>query len=58
MGDKSEDILFQAHGEGIPLKKLYAESRKVSKKYPHMEVGDRYEIAYNNIKIKNDGKKK
>jgi hypothetical protein len=48
---KIEDILYMADYEGIKGDVL-AESSKLNKKakYKHMEVGDRLEIAYNNIK--------
>jgi len=50
MSNKIEDILYKAHHEGIKNKVL-TESLKLSKesKYKYLEVGDRLEIAYNNI---------
>ena len=59
MNDKIEEILYQALDEGIKDKVL-RESNRLSKlnKYKHLEVGDRLEIAYNNIKTINNGKKK
>jgi hypothetical protein len=53
MVDKIEEILYQALGEGIKDKVL-KESTRLSKlkKYKHLEVGDRLEIAYNTIKLK------
>jgi hypothetical protein len=57
MSDKIEDILFKAYYEGIKDKVLI-ESSKLStqSKYKYLEVGDRLEIAYNNIwkKYKNN----
>ena len=59
MNDKIEEILYQALDEGIKDKVL-RESNRLSKlnKYKHLEVGDRLEIAYNNIKTRNNGNKK
>lgn len=59
MNDKIEEILYQALDEGIKGKVL-KESNRLSKinKYKHLEVGDRLEIAYNNIKTRNNGRKK
>jgi|TARA_R110000787_G_scaffold28512_1_gene77791 hypothetical protein len=59
MNDKIEEILYQALDEGIKGKVL-KESNRLGKlnKYKHLEVGDRLEIAYNNIKTRNNGKKK
>ena len=59
MNDKIEEILYQALDEGIKDKVL-KESTKLKNlaKYKHLEVGDRLEIAYNNIKTRNNGKKK
>ena len=50
MSDKIEDILYEAHHKGIKNKVL-TESTKLLKqaKYRNLEVGDRLEIAYNNI---------
>jgi len=50
MSNKIEDILYKAHYEGIKHKVL-TESSKLLKqnKYKYLEVGDRLEIAYNNI---------
>ena len=50
MNSKIEDILYEAHHRGIKNKVL-TESTKLSKqaKYRNLEVGDRLEIAYNNI---------
>ena len=59
MSDKIEDILYKAHNEGIK-DKVRKESNKLSKqtKYKYLEVGDRLEMAYNNVKEKNNGKDK
>ncbi len=59
MNDKIEEILYQALDEGIKGKVL-KESNRLGKlnKYKHLEVGDRLEIAYNNIKEKYNGKDK
>ena len=50
MSDKIEDILYKAYYEGIKYKVL-TESNRLSTqvKYKYLEVGDRLEIAYNNI---------
>ena len=50
VSNKIEDILYKAHHEGIKNKVL-TESLKLSKqsKYKYLEVGDRLEVAYNNI---------
>ena len=50
MSDKIEDILYKAHYKGIK-NKVIEESSKLLKqnKYKYLEVGDRLEIAYNNI---------
>ena len=50
MSDKIEDILFKAYHKGIKDKVL-TESLRLStqSKYKYLEVGDRLEIAYNNI---------
>ena len=50
MSDKIEDILYKAHYDGFK-DKVIEESNKLSKqnKYKYLEVGDRLEIAYNNI---------
>ena len=50
MNDKIEDVLYKAHYERIKDKVL-EESNRLSKlkKYKHLEVGDRLEIAYNNV---------
>ena len=59
MNDKIEEILYQALDEGIKDKVL-KESNRLGKlnKYKYFEVGDRLEIAYNNIKTRNNGNKK
>ena len=64
---KIEDVLYEASRRGIRSKVL-DESNRLSKqaKYKHFEVGDRLEIAFNNVVEiykykaikKNDGKKK
>tara|TARA_R100001377_G_C3171719_1_gene103322 strand:- start:284 stop:457 length:174 start_codon:yes stop_codon:yes gene_type:complete len=51
MGDKIEEFLYKAHNEGI-RKEVFLESAKLVIKHPHMTVGDRYEIAYNNVRKK------
>ena len=53
----TEDILYQAHNEGI-WKEVLNVSRSLSKqdKYSKMEVGDRLEIAYMQVREKNNGK--
>ena len=53
----TEDILYQAHNEGI-WKEVLNVSRSLSKqdKYSRMEVGDRLEIAYMQVKEKKNGK--
>ena len=50
MSNKIEDVLYEAYRRGIKSKVL-DESTKLSKlkKYKHLEVGDRLEIAFNNI---------
>ena len=50
MNDKIEDVLYEAHRRGIKSKVLN-ESNRLSKqaKYKHFEVGDRLEVAFNNI---------
>ena len=47
---KIEDVLYEAKRRGIRSKVL-DESNRLSKqvKYKHLEVGDRLEIAFNNI---------
>jgi hypothetical protein len=50
MSDKIEDILYKAHYEGIKNKVLEESTRlSTQNKYKYLEVGDRLEIAYNNI---------
>ena len=55
MGDKSEDILFEAYNLGIQDEVL-EEAKVIETKYPNMEIGDRFEEALRKIKnkIKND----
>ena len=50
MSDKIEDVLYEAYRRGIKSKVLN-ESNRLSKqaKYKHLEVGDRLEVAFNNI---------
>ena len=50
MSDKIEDVLYEAHRRGIKSKVLN-ESNRLSKqaKYKYFEVGDRLEVAFNNI---------
>jgi hypothetical protein len=51
---KTEDILYEAHGEGI-RDEVLAESRRLYEqggKYNYMEFADRLEIALNNIRNK------
>ena len=47
---KIEDILYEAYRRGIKSKVL-DESTRLSKqaKYNHFEVGDRLDVAFNNI---------
>lgn len=54
---KIEDVLYMAYYEGIKDDVL-VESSKLNKqaRYKHLEVGDRLEIAYNNIKAKKQQK--
>ena len=50
MSDKIEDILYKAHYKGIKHKVLTESNRLLKQnKYKYLEVGDRLEIAYNNI---------
>ncbi len=53
MGDKTEDILYQAHNEGI-----WEEVMKVSKtlKGSYYTYGDKIEKAYNIVKKEKDEK--
>lgn len=46
-----EDILYEAHNLGL-YDKVMKESRKLAKKHPHMEVGDRMEKALTKVKGK------
>lgn len=57
MSDKVEDILYEAHNLGI-YNKVMRESKKLAKKHPHMEVGDRLELALGVIKKQSYGKNK
>ena len=43
-----EEILYEAHNLGL-YEEVMKESKKLNKKHPHMEVGDRMEMALNNI---------
>jgi len=48
---KVEDILYKAYSEGI-RKEVFIESNKLDKiggRYVHMEIGDKFEEAYNNV---------
>jgi len=50
VSNKIEDILYKAHHEGIKNKVLGESNRLLKQnKYKYLEVGDRLEIAYNNI---------
>jgi len=50
VSNKIEDILYKAHHEGIKNKVLEESNRLLKQnKYKYLEVGDRLEIAYNNI---------
>ena len=50
MSDKIEDVLYKAHYGGIKNKVLEESTRlSTQNKYKYLEVGDRLEIAYNNI---------
>ena len=44
----TEDILMEAYNLGL-YEKVMTESKKLNKKYPYMEVGDRMEMALSNI---------
>lgn len=44
-----EDILYEAHNLGL-YDEVMAESKKLAKKHPHMEVGDRMEKALDKVK--------
>ena len=59
MSDKIEDVLYEAFRDGIK-NEVISESTRLSKlkKYKYLEIGDRLEIAYNNIKEKYNGKDK
>ena len=48
----TEDILMEAYNLGL-YEKVMTESKKLNKKYPYMEVGDRMEMAVSNILKKN-----
>ena len=50
MSDKIEDVLYEASRRGIRSKVL-KESNRLSKqaKYKNLEVGDRLEVAFNNV---------
>ena len=52
---KSEDIIMQAYNEGN-RDDLFREANKLKgDKYKYMEIGDKFEIAYNNlIKLKKE----
>jgi len=53
----SEDIVYKAYDEGL-RDALFIEVNRLTKlggKYKHMEVGEKFEIAYDNI-IKNKTK--
>ena len=59
---KVEDILYQAYNEGI-RDEVFTESNKLDNrggKYDNMEIGDKFEIAYNNVieKRNKNGKSK
>ena len=43
-----EEVLYEAHNLGL-YEEVMKESKKLNKKHPHMEVGDRMEMALNNI---------
>jgi len=51
MGDKSEEILFEAYNLGI-RDEVLEEAKALNTKYPNMEIGDRFEKALRKIKIK------
>tara|TARA_R110002167_G_scaffold94835_1_gene252863 strand:+ start:382 stop:573 length:192 start_codon:yes stop_codon:yes gene_type:complete len=60
----SEDIIYQAYNEGI-RDELFVEANRLTAlggKYKHMEMGDKFQIAYDNIidnkKKKENGKSK
>jgi len=52
MSDKIEDILHQAHDEGI-WKEVIETSRSLDKK-SYYTLGDKYEEAYNIVKSKKE----
>tara|TARA_R100001591_G_scaffold19122_1_gene25755 strand:+ start:171 stop:341 length:171 start_codon:yes stop_codon:yes gene_type:complete len=45
---KVEDILYEAHRLGI-YKDVMSESKRLNKKYPYKEVGERMEMALTKI---------
>ena len=44
----TEDILMEAYNLGL-YEKVMTESKKLNKKYPSREVGDRMDMALSNI---------
>ena len=61
MSYRIEDILYEAYELGV-LDEVFKESSKINKKWPNMEVGDRFDKALLKIKEKKNrngyGKKK
>ena len=56
----SEDIIYKAYHEGI-RNELFIEANRLSAlggKYKHMEMTDKFQIAYDNITNNNNKKKK
>ena len=56
----TEDIVYKAYDEGI-RDALFIESNRLTKlggKYKHMEIGEKFEIAYANITKKQKTKTK
>jgi hypothetical protein len=58
----SEEIIYKAYEEGI-RDELFIESNRLTAlggKYKHMEMKEKFEIAYNNVikKKKENGKRK
>jgi|TARA_R100000742_G_C4257200_1_gene75067 hypothetical protein len=53
----TEDILMEAYNLGM-LKEVFKESNKIDKTHPNMEVGDRFDMALQNVKQKQYKKNK
>ncbi len=52
----TEDVLMEAYNLGI-RDEVFKESSKIDKLYPHMEVGDRFDLALQNVKKRKSKKK-